>query len=149
MIFDHLQNSHRYTALHPDFRLAFEFLQIPDLAALTPGKYTLRGDEVFALLSDDVGFGGPAQARLESHRRYIDIQVVLGGTDVMGWQNLAACTQFTEPYVPERDVAFYGDQPLVWLHVPAQHFVIFYPEDTHAPLATPEKIRKMVFKIAI
>lgn len=149
MVFDHLDNSFRYENLHPDFKLAFEFLKNQDLANLSPGKHDIREDEVFAILSDDVGFGGKEQARLESHRRYIDIQVVLSGTDYMGWQQLGACKTISEPYVPERDVVFYSDQPLVWFEVPARHFVIFYPEDTHAPLATAEKIRKIVFKIAI
>ncbi len=104
---------------------------------------------IFAILSDDYGFGGKEQARLEAHQRYIDIQVVLAGTDWMGWRQIAANQNIAEPYSAERDVIFYGDRPLVWLEVPEQHFVIFYPEDTHAPLATADKIRKIVFKIAL
>ncbi|QNF35428.1 YhcH/YjgK/YiaL family protein [Adhaeribacter swui] len=149
MIFDHLQNAARYTVLHPDFEVAFNFLKNNKVADLPTGKHTIRGEEVFAIISDDFGFGGKEQARLESHRHYIDIQVVLAGTDVMGWQRLAACQNITEPYTPERDLIFYSDQPLVWFEVPADHFVIFYPEDTHAPLATADKLRKIVFKIAI
>lgn len=149
MIFDHLQNASRYSALHPNFKAAFDFLKNQDVAQLSTGKHDIQGKEVFAIISDDFGFGGKEQARLESHQRYIDIQVVLAGTDTMGWQRLAACQNITEPYTPERDLIFYGDQPLVWFEVPADHFVIFYPEDTHAPLATAEKLRKIVFKIAI
>ena len=149
MIFDHLNNAARYTALHPDFEVAFDFLKNNAIDQLPTGKHAIRGEEIFAIISDDFGFGGKEQARLESHQRYLDIQVVLAGTDVMGWQQLTACRQITEPYSPERDVVFYGDQPLVWFEVPAQHFVIFYPEDTHAPLATAEKLRKIVFKILI
>lgn len=149
MIFDHLNNAARYQALHPDFGLAFAFLRQQDLSQLKTGKHIVRENDVFALVSDDFGFGGKEQGRLESHRRYLDIQVVLAGTEVMGWQNLAACQEITEPYSAERDVVFYGDKPLVWLEVPAQHFVIFYPEDTHAPLATAEKVRKIVFKVAV
>ncbi len=149
MIFDHLANASRYYSLHPDFKVAFDFLKTQNVADLPLGKQVIREGDVFAILSDDVGFGGKAQARLESHRRYLDIQVILSGTDYMGWQRLAACQQITEPYTAERDVAFYGDQPLIWFEVPAQHFVIFYPEDTHAPLATAEKVRKIVFKLAL
>ncbi len=149
MIFDHLNNASRYNALHPDFALAFNLLQTQDLASLPTGKHELRGDEVFAILSDDYGFGGREQARLESHRKYIDIQVILGGTDWMGWQDIAANQNITDPYTEERDIVFYGDQPRVWLEVPEQHFVIFYPADSHAPLATAEKVKKIVFKIAI
>ncbi len=149
MIFDHLNNASRYNALHPDFALAFQFLKQQDMVLLPTGKHDLRGEEVFAILSDDYGFGGREQARLESHRKYIDIQLVLGGTDWMGWQELAACQNITEPYTTERDIVFYGDKPRVWLEVPAQHFVIYYPEDTHAPLATAEKVRKIVFKIKV
>ncbi len=149
MIFDHLDNAARYSILHPDFELAFHFLKNNEVMQLPAGKHNVRGEAVFAIISDDFGFGGKEQARLESHQRYLDIQVVLAGTDVMGWQQLAACQQISEPYSPERDVVFYSDQPLVWFTVPAQHFVIFYPEDTHAPLATAEKIRKIVFKILL
>lgn len=149
MIFDHLHNAARYYSLHPDFEIAFDFLKNQNIGQLPTGKQVLRGEEIFAIISDDFGFGGREQARLESHRRYLDIQVVLAGTDCMGWQQIAACQNITEAYTPERDVIFYGDLPLVWLEVPAQHFVIFYPEDTHAPLATAERVRKIVFKIAL
>ncbi|RDC63675.1 YhcH/YjgK/YiaL family protein [Adhaeribacter pallidiroseus] len=149
MIFDHLDNAARYAALHPDFAVAFDFLKDNQVDQLPTGKHNIRGESIFAIISDDFGFGGQEQARLEAHQKYLDIQVVLAGTDVMGWQQLGACPQIQEPYSPERDVVFYSDQPLVWFKVPAQHFVIFYPEDTHAPLATAEKIRKIVFKILL
>jgi YhcH/YjgK/YiaL family protein len=83
------------------------------------------------------------------HRKYIDIQYVISGTDHMGWKSLALCETPNDPYNPERDAAFFPDKTSNWFDVPAGYFTIFYPDDAHAAMVTEQTVRKVVLKIAV
>ena len=87
-------------------------------------------------------------ARLEAHRRYIDIQLVLDGDEQMGWKPLADCYNPMSEHSMEKDIGFFHDAPASWVSVPPDHFCIFFPEDAHAPLVGTGQIRKVIFKIA-
>ena len=78
MITDILTNAERYTPLHPRFAAAFEFLRRPDLDTLSTGRHVIDGDELFVLIQRSSG-RTREEAKLESHRRYIDIQYVIAG----------------------------------------------------------------------
>lgn len=148
MILDTLDQSARYIGLHPGFARAFEFLSDAALMQRDPGKHELDGERLFVIISHDPGRGRQG-AKLESHRRYIDIQYVARGTDEMGWRPLAECEKVEMPYDPQREVAFYADAPDAWIRVPAGQFVIFWPEDAHAPLGGQGELVKAVVKVAV
>ena len=90
-----------------------------------------------------------AEAKLECHRKYIDIQLVLEGVDEMGWKPLADCHQPLDEYSEERDIRFFNDTADSWISTPVNTFCIFFPDDAHAPLVSSGKIRKLIFKIAV
>ena len=46
--------------------------------SLEPGKHPVQGEQIFAIVEACSG-RSRAEARLECHRRYIDIQLVLAG----------------------------------------------------------------------
>ncbi|MBS0208319.1 MAG: YhcH/YjgK/YiaL family protein [Planctomycetes bacterium] len=148
MILDRLTESAKYEALHPLFAQAFAWLRANDLNALAPGKYELSGDRLYALVSDDQG-RTRAGAKLESHRKYIDIQYVVRGDELIGWLPAAECRQVELAYDASRDLLLYGDASETWLVMPAGTFTIFWPCDGHAPLATDGAVRKVVLKIAV
>jgi biofilm protein TabA len=148
MIFSTLLQSGRYAALHPLFPRAFEYIRNTDLHALKQGHYPIIGDDLFAIVEHEQG-RTRAEAQLEAHRRYIDIQMVLEGIDEMGWKPLADCLQPAGDYSAERDIQFFRDAPASWIAVPSGAFCIFFPEDAHAPLVSTGSIRKLVLKIAL
>ena len=148
MILDTLREGSRYAALHPDFARAFKFLSSAALAELPAGKHELDGERLFVIISHDPGRGRQA-ARLESHRKYIDIQYVVQGTDEMGWRPLATCTKIETPYDAARDVGFFAEAPESWISVGEGRFVIFWPTDAHAPLAGQGELIKAVMKVAV
>lgn len=148
MIFSTLSQSNRYAALHPLFPRAFEYIRSTDLRALAPGRHAIVGDELFVIVEQVAG-RSRAEARLECHRRYIDIQLVLEGIDEMGWKPLAACRQPISDYSAERDIQFFHDAPVSWITTPSDTFCIFFPDDAHAPLVSTVKIHKVIFKIAV
>ena len=152
MILDALHRSGRYTAVHPAFARAFAFLAGADWAALAPDSSSVRhvidGDRMYVSIDGKDGRGRDG-ARLEAHRRYIDIQVTIGGAEEIGWRALADCRQPAGPFDDARDIVFFEDRPDTWLSVPPGSFAIFFPEDAHAPLAGRGLLKKAIVKIAI
>ncbi|HEY2895332.1 MAG TPA: YhcH/YjgK/YiaL family protein, partial [Pirellulales bacterium] len=88
MILDELASAARYEKLHAGFHAGFEFLMQANLASLESGRHEIDGDRVFALINRDPG-RGRAGARLEAHRKYIDIQFLVSGQEEIGWRPLA------------------------------------------------------------
>ncbi|MCX8035500.1 MAG: YhcH/YjgK/YiaL family protein [Candidatus Sumerlaeia bacterium] len=148
MILEPLENADRYAPLHPAFPAAFEFLRRRDLPLLAPGRHELDGGRLYVLIEKKPGRGKDA-ARLESHRRYIDIQYTLAGNEVIGHRPTCTCTRVTEPYNPERDIEFFGDAPEIWVTLPPGRFTILYPDDAHAPLAGEGDVHKAVVKVLL
>jgi biofilm protein TabA len=148
MIFSALSQSSRYAALHPLFQRAFDYIRDTDLYTLAPGRYHLAGDDLIAIVEHVPG-KTREQARLEAHRRYIDIQLVLEGVDEMGWKPLADCHNPVGEHSTEKDIRFFQDAPVSWIAVHPYHFCIFFPEDAHAPLVSEGTVRKVIFKIAV
>lgn len=148
MVLDKLANTSRYTCMHPLFEQAFRYLQQTDLLKEPTGVHEIRGKELFAIVSEAKGIAKD-DAKLEVHRKYIDIQFVISGTDHMGWKDLAQCSDPIDPYTEERDAAFFPDKTSNWFDVPAGSFTIFYPDDAHAAMVTDEVVRKVVLKIAV
>jgi YhcH/YjgK/YiaL family protein len=148
MILSALSQSHRYAALHPLFQRAFDAIRDTDFFAMAPGRYHLVGDELIAIV-EQVPAKTQEVARLECHRRYIDIQLVLEGDETMGWKPLADCHNPVAEFSEERDIQFFTDAPASWVAVPSEHFCVFFPEDAHAPLVGSGTIRKVIFKVAV
>jgi YhcH/YjgK/YiaL family protein len=148
MILAKLTETDRYAALHPLFARAFDFLSNTDLKALAPGKHALQGDQLFAIVEACAG-RTRSEAKLECHRRYIDIQLVLEGVDEMGWMSVAECVDPATDYDNARDIRFFNDAPASWITTPPGSFCLFFPDDAHAPLVSAGAIRKVVVKIAV
>jgi biofilm protein TabA len=148
MILASLAEADRYAALHPQFARAFAFLRNTDLNALAPGKHSVQGEQLFAIVEACAG-RTRAEAKLECHRRYIDIQLVLEGIDEMGWKPAAECVDPANDYDAARDIRFFNDAPSSWIATPPGSFCLFFPEDAHAPLVSTGFIRKVVVKIAV
>ncbi len=147
MILDALTEADRYAALGSDFVEAFRFLRRPDLASLPDGRMDLSGDRLYALVMRTIGVGRE-KARLETHRRYLDIQYVLAGADTMGWRS-ARDSLAGAGYNAVKDIEFHQAAPVSWLEVPADHFAVFFPMDAHAPLAGTGRAHKVVIKIRV
>lgn len=88
---------------------------------------------------------------VEAHRKYIDVQYICAGVEMMGWLPLALATGLST-YNPDKDVTK-GDVPaaeLTPVQVRAGNAAIFYPEDAHAPklaVGVPVPVRKIVLKV--
>ncbi len=148
MILDRLENAERYLALHPEFKAAFEFLRRENLAQLPPGRHDVDGDRLYAVVIRDNGHGCE-NAKLEAHKKYIDIQFSLAGCDLIGWKSTDTCSEIDQPFDEESDAALFADKPDAWMATPPGTFAVFYPEDAHAPMAAEGPLHKVVMKVAV
>ena len=152
MIIDTLQNAHRYYSVHPNFQKAFEYIAGTDLAAIEVGKYEVDGAALKSIVSNKTGMtADESAAKFECHNQHIDIQLCISGTESIGWKPRGECTQQKGEYNPEKDVLFYGDAPQMHFQLQDGQFVIFFPEDVHAPMIgdADKAIKKMVIKVKI
>ena len=148
MIIDAGAFCHDYKSLHPLFERAFRFLADSDLRSFAPGRHAVDGDRLYLSIDHKPGRGRDA-ARLEAHRRYIDIQYTIEGDEEIGWMPLAECGAPAVAYDEGRDIAFFDRRPHTWLAVPEGTFAIFFPQDAHAPLAGRGAIKKAIMKVAV
>lgn len=145
MVVDYIENWERYAQLQKNMKEGFSFLQ--ELLEKPAGRYERGG--MFALVQE--GTTVPAQAaRLENHEKYIDVQYMVSGEEVVEWKSTKEAVRDT-PYNEERDIAFYhGDGARIT--VKPGMFYIVYPEDGHKPcvhIHKPTSYKKVVLKIKV
>ena len=86
----------------------------------------------------------------EAHRKYMDIQYIVKGQEVVGWADLAACTPeglFSE----EKDIGMYSG-PFQYFTITEGTCYVAFPEDAHMPgrhLDVPNDFVKIVVKLAV
>jgi YhcH/YjgK/YiaL family protein len=150
MIVDSLQNTSKYSSLHPSFAKAFAFIASTDLAALEVGKFDIDGANIRGIVSDKNGTtAAESTAKFECHNAHIDIQVCISGKETIGWKPRGTCVAQRGEYNPEKDVLFYEDAPDMFFGLTDAQFANFYPEDVHAPMIGDAAIKKLVIKVKI
>ncbi|RYY40142.1 MAG: DUF386 domain-containing protein [Chitinophagaceae bacterium] len=148
MIIDSLENSDKYTSLHPRFAQAFGYIKGLSLNGLDVGKTAIDGSDLHAAVSSKEGMA-KEDAKFEAHNHYIDIQVCPEGSEQMGWKPRSKCVRPIGEYNTEKDVTFFSDKPDMYFTLSAGQFAIFYPEDVHAPMIGEGTIKKLVLKVKI
>lgn len=148
MIIDSLKNSARYERLNPYFKQAFEFLKAKNLSQLEEGKIELSGDNLKVNINVSK-LKESANASLEVHNQYIDIQIPVSVPETFGWKDRTYCKSVTSPYNPEKDIEFYGDIPTTYFTLQPGEFVVFFPEDAHAPCIGEGEVKKIIFKVIV
>ena len=148
MVLDRIENFEKYLSLNPNFVKAMEFLQNSNLQDLPLGRNEICGDMVFANVVEAKA-KSKDEAPIEIHRKYIDVHVPLSGDELIGYTPLAELP-YAE-FVEADDAALY---PLSlsardYFNVRRGEFVIFFPQDGHAPAITPTPLKKIILKVAI
>lgn len=148
MIVSNLQNSQRVEGLHPLFKTLFDYVKTHDLLHAELGRIEIEGDNLF-INNVNPECASSGKQVLELHRDYIDIHILLEGTERIGWKAIEDLTDETKPYEKEGDCALYADTPTVFVDLLPGQFMIVYPEDPHAPVIGEGKIRKLIAKVKL
>ena len=86
----------------------------------------------------------------EAHRKYLDIQYLIKGKEVMGWADLADCQEASE-FNEEKDVGMYSGNFEYFTINEGMCYVVF-PEDVHMPsrhLDVPNDYVKAIIKLKV
>ena len=149
MIVDKIENSGLYKNLSERIKRSFDYIKQTDLKKLQPGRYDIEGDNIFALIND-YQTKLESEGKLEAHKKYIDVQYVIEGEELMGYAPLGN-QQTLEAYKEENDIIFYKGEK-VFIKVTEGMFAIFAPEDVHMPGIQSEKkslVKKLVIKVKV
>ena len=149
MIIDKIENSHIYKALGKRIEKAFEYIQKTDLKNIQTGKYEIDGENIFALISE-YKTKSEQEGKLEAHRKYLDVQYVIEGEELMGYAPLGT-QEILEPYKEENDILFFKGEKS-FTKVSSGMFAIFFPEDVHMPGISAGKVsdvKKLVIKVRV
>ena len=147
MILDSLKNKEQYVSLHPRFKQVFEYIDTHDLASMELGRHDIDGDDIFVMVQE-LDLRPYEAARLELHRKYIDIQLVLRGPEEhFGWSEKKDCLKPETEFDEVKDIQLFVDTPQCFYTVREGQFSILFPEDGHAPMLGEGKVKKCIFKI--
>ena len=148
MIIDTIQNADKYFKLHPTFAKAFEYIRSLDLPNLEVSKFEIDGRDLHGFVSLKDG-AKRADAKFESHKNYIDIQVCPAGTEEYGWKPLEKCGPSKDGYIAEKDSFYYNETADINFSIEAGQFAIFFPDDVHSAGVAEGLLKKLVLKVKI
>lgn len=147
MIFDSLKNSGLYEALHPRLKRAFELIAATDWTAIEPGIHELDGKDIYVNVMERE-LKKKADAKLEIHDAYIDIQVLVRGREEsFGWSERADLKKPLGAFSREDDIQLFDDEPQTCYTLRPGQFTILFPEDAHAPMIGEGTVRKIIVKV--
>jgi len=148
MILDSLQNSGLYESIHPRFKQAFDFLRNSDLRSLPLGKIELDGSDLFVNVVEIIGKTAE-DVKVETHNRYIDIQLPVTDTETIGWIAGNKLNAVTSPYDAAKDITFFADKASNLIQVQPLEFAVFFPEDGHQPGIFQGQHKKIIVKVLV
>lgn len=148
MVVDLLTNSSLYTGLGERIARGLAWAQEQPLAELAPGRHDIDGQRVFALVSD-YDTKPAAEGRWEAHKKYLDLQCLVSGRELIGYTPLASLVG--GQYIPEKDIVWLTGHGSFITMEPGR-FMLLWPGDGHMPgiaVDGPEPVRKVVVKILL
>ena len=145
MVIDTIDKLSFYVGLNPLFQDIVDFLKTNDLNKLEEGKHFIKEKDLFVNIQVAKG-KTKEEAKLETHRRMIDIQIPLSGEETFGFTPL--CNLPELEYNEEKDIIKYDGPADTYVTCKPGEMAIFFPQDGHAPCISNEpSIRKAIFKV--
>lgn len=147
MILDTLQNLKNYTPVHKGIGIVAQFIENNNLEMLAEGRHDLS-EGIYASVSVYVTKNAE-DTFVESHKQYIDIQVLGVGSEKIGYVPLVHSV--VESYNQDKDLQVIRGVTDAFL-LKKDMFVVFFPQDGHMPgLCDGEiaRVKKIVFKIPV
>ena len=134
--------------LHPAFEKAFAEAERLIAADAGVGTYVVEEGSLWLSISE-YNTKPVCESLYETHRDFIDIQLMVKGKERIGFADTKELT-VTKPYVPDAEMYAMTDLRDDIIITPNK-FVVIFPGEAHAPCMiagdASEKIRKIVVKI--
>lgn len=126
----------------------FAWIRDNDVTALDIGRYDLVPGRLWINVNEYIPLKAE-DAKIESHRKFIDLQYIFAGEEFLGLVDKATPEA---PYDEDNDRTFFTpDEDVVYHRSDPTRFFLFFPTDKHQPSVrtceNPGMIRKIVVKI--
>lgn len=150
MIVDRIENLKLYIPYDEKLAVVCDYLAKTDIHALEVGKYEI-GEGVRVIVN---AFSAKERdvARWETHNKYIDLQYLIEGNEIMGW--LPVDQMEEAEYNAEKDITY--PVPKAGAHpsdviLETGSFAYLEPRDAHRPSVklTADNAKKLIFKIPV
>ncbi len=159
MIVGKLKYLNRYKGISKNIDTTIDYILekgIDGIIAVEPGKYEIDSDNVILNRSTYVA-KNKKDTFFETHKNYMDLQVVLKGEEYFAYTDISNPTlKISTPYNAEKDVTKYNAGVVdevadsQWFKL-NEGFALVYPEDVHLGKCDVSggTVEKAVFKIKI
>ena len=153
MIVSHINNFEKEQGFFsPILQKGLRYLINTDFSKVSNGRHVICGDDMFAIISE-YSPEDKEKRKPETHEKYIDIQYIISGEEIMGYKNFSQASMVLEDHLIEKDIVFYkGIDNESEIKLQQGMFAIFFPWDIHRPgciSKTDIEVRKVVLKIKI
>jgi len=148
MIIDKISNASLYYCLGPGIKSALTYLASQDFSQLQQGRYDIA-DGCYAIIQDYETVP-KEEMRWEAHRKYIDVQYIASGNELIGHTDITKLS-VVEAYNLEKDITWLegkGD----FASMTTGSFMILFPHDAHMPGVchnNVNSVRKVVVKVSV
>ena len=152
MIIAQFSDLHRYDSVNPLFKKAFDWILNTDFSSLALGKHEIQGAELFANVQE-YETKSVEESFFEAHRKYIDIQFLIEGSENIGWAQTESLSEL-EAYNAETDFHKLSGTAQETVAIGGKVACVLFPEDAHMPCliangGTKAKVRKICMKIKV
>jgi biofilm protein TabA len=129
-----------------------DYLKNTDFSKMETGKYELDGSAMYALMQEYRT--QPKEAKkAEAHVKYIDVQFVYSGSEIIGYAPADPAAEVLENLVDKKDMITYKTVPNETAVVLTEGmYVVLFPNEIHRPQCNylgETKVRKVVLKVAM
>lgn len=148
MIFGQIDELKYYKGISKKLDKAIECILEGNYRNGVEGKNEIEGDEVFFNIQN-IETKKLEDCFFESHKKYIDIHLVIEGEEGIGYSLKSELKEKTK-YDEEKDFQVLEGENKHTFRMTKDTFIIFFPEEPHMPLMAlkePQKLKKAVFKI--
>lgn len=145
MIFDKLEN----ISLYKNIPVCVQGF-LSDLVAQSDvklGRYELTDDIYVNVESYDTK--NISSGKFESHKKYIDIQLLLAGKEQIFITDVNSDLSVLVPYSEEKDIVFYSNNinSANSVVLDGTNFVMLFPHEAHAPQISVDETINNVIKV--
>lgn len=145
MILDEFKNICKYNPMIKYLEDAVHFINNSN--ALPVGRYEFNGG--FLMVQEGIT-NSIEECNFETHKKYIDVQYVLEGSEIMVWadKNELKCTA---QYDQKKDAEFYEGKGTA-IEIKAGMSYIMFPNDAHKACChvdMPNRYKKYVIKLPV
>ncbi len=152
MILDTLANAAQYKGIHPGIDQVLEAAKAYTPENYPSGRVVLDGDNVYMNMAA-YETHPTDKAVFEAHRQYIDVMVMVDGTETIYVKSTDALKNVYLPYDPAKEALLADfDTDTTPVRLEAGSFVILFPQDAHSPgcvAEAPQNVKKIIGKVRI